>query len=119
LPASDAGIYAVVDAELYPVDREPISGGTVVIRDGRIAAIGQNVEIPENAQVIKATGLHVYPGLFDPGTTLGLTEIGRVNETNDYSESGDLQPDLRAGVAINPDSELFPVARSWSDRQAV
>jgi imidazolonepropionase-like amidohydrolase len=50
--------------------------------------------------------------LIDAGTTLGLVEIGKVRETHDYAEGGPFQPDLRAGVAINPDSELIPVARA-------
>ncbi|MFG0332512.1 MAG: amidohydrolase family protein, partial [Maioricimonas sp. JB049] len=48
----------------------------------------------------------------DAGTTLGVIEIGRVRETRDFEELGVIQPDLRAGIAINVDSELIPVARA-------
>ena len=112
LNKSANGVYAIVGADLYPVDAGPIPQGKLVIRDGLIEAIGKDIEVPDDAQVIRADGLRVYPGLIDSGTTLGLTEVGRVDATTDFSESGGLQPDLRAGVAINPDSELFPVARA-------
>jgi imidazolonepropionase-like amidohydrolase len=50
--------------------------------------------------------------MIDAGTVLGLTELGSARETNDFSEGGDFQPDLRASIAINPDSELIPVTRA-------
>lgn len=94
----------------------PITGpefvGTVVVRDGKIAAAGPNVEAPAGARVIDATGLHVYPGLFDAGSTLGLTEIGAVDVTNDYRELGDFTPHLQARTAVHPASEHIPVARA-------
>ena len=96
---------------LHPVSG-PDMAGTLVIHDGKIAALGPGVTPPDAARVIDVSGLHVYPGLIDAGTTLGLAEIKKVRETLDFGEGGDLQPDLRAGVAINPDSELFPVARA-------
>src|SRR5688500_15620398 len=61
---------------------------------------------------IDATGLHLYPGMSDAATVLGLTELGSARETQDFAEGGDFQPDLRAGVGINPDSELIPVTRA-------
>src|SRR5207302_6165499 len=77
-----------------------------------IVGVGGSVEVPAGTKTIDAAGLHVYPGLSDAGTVLGLIEIGRVRETHDYQEAGLFQPDLRAGVAINPDSELIPVTRA-------
>lgn len=112
LAESPSGRYAIVGATLHPVDGPDIPEGTLLIDGGTIAAIGPQVEIPSDAQLIEAHGLHVWPGLIESGTTLGLTEIGRVRETQDFSEGGDFQPDIRAGVALNPDSELIPVARA-------
>lgn len=97
---------------LHPVDADVIKNGTLLCEGGRITALGTQVKIPKDWPVIDVRGLHVYPGLIDAGTTVGLTEIGKVVETHDYAESGPFQPDLRAGVAINPDSELIPVARA-------
>jgi imidazolonepropionase-like amidohydrolase len=77
-----------------------------------ISYVGAATAIPEGAKRIDATGLHVYPGMIDAGSVLGLIEIGKVRETHDYQEGGQFQPDLRTGVALNPDSELIPVSRS-------
>ncbi len=112
LSLSPNGRYAIVNATVHPVDRPTWKRATVVIDGGRIAAVGPKVPVPDDAKVIDATGLHVYPGLIDAGTTLGLTEIGKVAETHDYAEIGLFHPDLRAGVAVNPDSELVAVARA-------
>lgn len=112
LSLSDDGRYAITGARLYPVDAEIIEKGTLIVEDGRITAIGEDVDVPTGVRVIDGAGLHVTPGLIDAGTTLGLVEIRKVVETHDYDEGGLLQPDLRAGVAVNPDSELFPVARA-------
>ena len=60
--------------------------GTVVIRDGLIMSVGPNVAVPSDAEVVDATGKHVYPGLFDAITGLGLTEVGAVDVTNDARE---------------------------------
>ncbi len=62
--------------------------------------------------VVNGKGLHLYPGMIDAGTVLGLTELGSIKETVDYADSGDFQPDLRASTGINPDSELIPVTRA-------
>ncbi len=113
LPEADdgTGTYAMVGGTLHPVSGPPTTG-TLVIGNGRIIGLGPGTTPPPAAHRIDISGLHVYPGLIDAGTTLGLAEIKKVRETLDFSEGGGLQPDLRAGVAINPDSELFPVARA-------
>src|SRR5690606_33690102 len=94
----------------------PVSGpaftGNVVIQGGRIAAVGADANAPAGARVIDATGLHVYPGLFDAGTQLGLTEIDAVDVTNDFNELGDFTPPLPARTAAHPASEHIPVARA-------
>ncbi len=112
LTLSAARRYAIVNVAIHPVEGAEVERGTIVIEGDRITAVGANVEIPREARVIDADGLHAYPGLIDSGTVLGLTEIGKVQETHDFQETGLFQPDLRAGVALNPDSELIPVARA-------
>jgi imidazolonepropionase-like amidohydrolase len=62
--------------------------------------------------VIRLEGKHVYPGLFDAGTNLGLVEINSVRATIDVQETGQLNPNVRAIVAVNPDSEIIPVTRA-------
>jgi imidazolonepropionase-like amidohydrolase len=112
LTISANGKYAIVGATLHLVDGDDVLDGTLVIDAGKIVAVGADVKPPHDAKIIDGSGLHVSPGLIDAGTTLGLVEIGKVRETHDYAEGGNFQPDLRAGVAINPDSELLPVARA-------
>ncbi len=87
------------------------SPGQVLIQDGKIAAIGAKVEAPD-AQVIDLSGQHLYPGLIAASTLLGLTEIGAIRATHDFAEVGQFTPDVQSWIAINPDSELIPVARA-------
>ena len=112
LDAAKATKYAITGATVHPIDAEDIPNGVVIVENGKIAAVGTNLPIPEGTPVLKADGLHVYPGLIDAGTSVGLIEISKVRETSDLSETGQFQADLRAGIAVNPDSELIPVARA-------
>ncbi len=108
---SEQGIFAIRNAKIVTVSGATIERGTVLIKDGKIAAVGANVSIPGNAKVIDAQGLSVYPGLIDSNTTLGLVEVGRVNATVDTTELGDFKANMKALTAVNPHSELIPVAR--------
>ena len=119
LEPARGGTFALAGATLHTCDDAlgdagVIENGVIVVRDGAIETVGKvgEVELPDGVPVLNVTGLTITPGLFDSGTELGLTEIGKVSETQDYRESGDLQPDLRAGIALNRDSELLPVARA-------
>ncbi len=107
-----AQTIAIRGGTVHTLAGPDIEGGTVVIENGLISAVGTNVEVPPSAQVIDAGGLHVYPGLFDAMSRLGLTEVGAVDVTNDYMELGDYNPHLLATTAVHPASELIPVARS-------
>ncbi len=110
LSAANAGTFAIVGATIHPIDGDAIPNGTLLVIDGKIHSIGQLP--PDDATILRADGLHLYPGMVDAGTTVGLIEIGKVRETSDLSEIGQFQADLRAGIAVNPDSELIPVARA-------
>lgn len=104
--------YAITHAKIFTLAGAPIEDGTLVIRDGKVAAVGANVEVPPGAQVIDAKGLQVYPGLFDPITQMGLSEISAVNATVDTSETGAFNPDVVAATAVSPSSEHIPVTRA-------
>jgi imidazolonepropionase-like amidohydrolase len=104
--------YALTHAKIFTLAGTPIEDGTLVIRDGKIAAVGATVEIPQGAQVIDAKGLQIYPGLFDPITQMGLSEIGAVSASVDTSETGAYNPDVVAATAISPSSEHIPVTRA-------
>jgi imidazolonepropionase-like amidohydrolase len=105
-------IYAITHAKIFTLAGSPIEDGTLVIRDGKIAAVGPGVEVPAGAQVIDAKGLQVYPGLFDAVTQMGLSEIGAVSATVDTSETGSYNPDVVAATAVSPSSEHIPVTRA-------
>ncbi|MGB2868651.1 MAG: amidohydrolase family protein [Bacteroidota bacterium] len=103
---------ALVGGTIHTVSGETIQGGTIVFDKGRITVIGTNVTIPTDAEKISVAGKHVYPGLINASTTLGLTEIASVRGSIDETETGTINPNARAEVAVNPESELIPVARS-------
>jgi len=105
------GTFAITNARIVPVSGDVIESGTVVIRADTIAAIGANVAVPDDAEVIDATGHSVYPGMIDGGTRLGLVEVGSLSETRDYSEIGDVTPQMKALTAVNPNSVSIPVTR--------
>ena len=105
-------VYAIKGAKIYTLSGAPIENGTVILRDGKIAAVGANIDVPTGAQVIDATGLEVYPGLFDPITQLGLNEVSAVSATVDISELGDYNPEIVAATAVNPASTHIPVTRA-------
>jgi len=104
--------YAIKGGKVFTLAGPAIENGTVLIRDGKIAAVGAGVAIPADAQVIDATGLEVYPGMFDPITQIGLNEVSAVSATLDLSELGDYNPELVAATAVNPASAHIPVTRA-------
>jgi imidazolonepropionase-like amidohydrolase len=105
------GPVALVGATIHPVGGPAIEG-TIVFDGGKITAIGVDAAVPEGAEKIDVAGKHVYPALFDALTDMGLVEINSVRATDDFQETGQVNPNVRAVVAVNPDSELIPVARS-------
>lgn len=109
---SPTGVYLLKGATLHTVSGAAQPNDSLLIVDGQIKEVGANVAPPPGAGIVDAAGLHVYPGMIDAGTILGLTEIGSAQETQDFAEGGDFQPDLRASIGINPDSELIPVTRA-------
>ena len=110
--AQEGGTFAVQGAMIHTVADGVIENGTIVLRDGRIIAVGRDVEIPADAEIIDGEGKHVFPGMIDAFSSLGLTEVGAVAVTNDASELGRWNPHLNAHTAIHPASEHIPVARA-------
>ncbi len=103
---------AIVGATIHPVTGPNIEAGTIVFDNGKIVALGANVQIPAGAEIVDAKGKHVYPGLISSDTYIGLTEIGAVRASNDRNETGRINPNVKAEVAFNPESELIPVTRA-------
>lgn len=99
-------------ADFYTVSHGVIAGGELLIQNGKIAALGAHVDAPADVQRVDLKGKRVYPGYIAANSTLGLTEVEAVRATNDMAEVGAINPNVRAEVAVNADSELFPVARA-------
>ena len=75
-------VYAITNANIVTVSGNPISGGTIVVRDGLIESVGTNVKIPADAKVFDAKGLTVYPGFIDTYTDLGIQKRTRRKSIN-------------------------------------
>lgn len=106
------GVFAIRNARIVTVSGADIENGTVVIRDGKIEAVGTNVNVPAGAQSIDGRGLSVYPGMIDAGTNMGLVEVPQgANGTVDTAEVGDLNPNAKAITAVNPHSAHIAVTR--------
>ena len=98
--------------KLLTITHGVIENGTIVLEGGKIAAVGANVEVPANAQVVDDTGMTIYPGLIDSETHLGLTEISAEQMTNDLVEMSDeIMPHMHTSEAFHAESTLIPVAR--------
>jgi len=110
--ASTPGAYAIVGGRVHTLEGPVLGRGSVLVRDGRITAVGADLAVPPDAEVIDAAGLEVSPGFFDALDTLGLQEIGAVKATVDTTDLGECNPQLRAATAVHPESELIPIARA-------
>jgi imidazolonepropionase-like amidohydrolase len=99
------------NVDVYPVTGAPMKAVSVLIQDGKISDIGSKIVPLKGVRVVEGKGLRVYPGMLDSGTELGLSEISAVRESVDTGELGEFMPQLRALVAVNPESEHFPVVR--------
>ncbi|MGE5245284.1 MAG: amidohydrolase family protein [Betaproteobacteria bacterium] len=107
------GAVALKGGRLLTITHGAIDNGTLVIENGRIAAVGgPGTAIPAGARVIDVTGMTVYPGLIDAETHLGLTEISAVPMSGDLVEPSDeIMPHMHTYDAFHAESELIPVAR--------
>ncbi|MDX1925410.1 MAG: amidohydrolase family protein [Pirellulaceae bacterium] len=103
---------AIVGATIHTIAGRDIENGTIIFVGGKITAVGKGVEIPADAEVIRAEGKHVYPSLIDANSDIGLVEVNSIRATIDSRETGNINPNVRAVAAFNPDSELIPVNRA-------
>lgn len=108
--AKSAGSLAIVNANIYPISGPAIPRGTILLRDGKIEALGTNVKIPSGTRRIDAAGGQVYPGWIDAKSSVGLTEPGP-RGYQDNAEMLDYNPQLRTIVAYHNDSDNIPPAR--------
>ena len=110
--AKQKGPIALVGGTIHTVSGDAIEGGTIVFENGKITAVGKNVAIPDGAEQLSAEGKHVYPGLFESHSQMGLTELSAVRATVDTSETGDVNPNAKAVNSVNPENMIIPVTRA-------
>src|SRR5690349_5301129 len=89
--SNKALVKAIVGGYVVPVDGEPIDGGTVLIENGKIVAVGTDadVDVPDDAELIDAAGTWVLPGFIDAHAHLGVHEDGEGWSGNDTNEMTD------------------------------
>jgi imidazolonepropionase-like amidohydrolase len=109
--APPGGSLAIRNARIVTVDGPILEHGTLVVRNGRIEAMGDDIRIPGGIPIIEGAGLSVYPGFINAVGTLGLTEIETVDVTQDFGERGPMKAHLRAKDAYNTHSAWVGVAR--------
>lgn len=104
------GKFLLQNATVHTITKGVLSGASVLVENGKIVQVGSNVSA-DGAEVIDCSGMVIYPGMIDSGTTLGLAEVSSVAETVDYQEIGNVTPNMQALTAVNPNSEAIPVTR--------
>jgi imidazolonepropionase-like amidohydrolase len=107
-----AETFILTNARIVPVSAPVIERGSIVVQDGKIAAVGAQIKPPAGARKIDATGLTVYPGVIDGFTSLGIKEISSVKGSLDTTEIGAYNPQGQAWLAVNPHSEMIRTARA-------
>ncbi|CAN5123591.1 amidohydrolase family protein [soil metagenome] len=120
-PAARPEVLAITGARAVTMTADaPLEAATIVIREGRIAAIGQDVEPPRGAIGIDARGRFVTPGLMNSATQLGLVEVSSAADTvDDEIGAGTLGAAFDVQYGLNPNSTLVPIARADGLTRAV
>ena len=97
-----------------------IERGVVIIRDGRIAAVGSDVQVPAGAEVIDARGGVIAPGFVAVDSGLGGVEVSALGDTNDLRQaSNSLSAAFDVSWGLDPDSFTLPVARLGGITRAI
>ena len=111
LLTAQAASVLLKDGWIFTASGPVLTNASVLIRDGRIQKVGSGLTDKADT-VVELGGQRVFPGLIAPTTVLGLLEIDALRATRDTTEVGEYSADVSAWIAVNPDSELIPVARA-------
>ena len=113
-PSGLAKRTLLTNAVVHTVSGPTHTPGFVLLDGDTIKAVGPAEKMPQFKKVdtINLKGQHIFPGIIATTTALGLMEIAAVRATVDTSEVGTYTPEVKSWLAINPDSELIPVARA-------
>ncbi len=109
--APTGGTFAIVGATIHTVSNGDIANGTIVFSKGKITALGPKVSTA-GATIINGAGKHVYPGMIQPISVIGISEVSAVAATLDEAETGVFNPNATPYLTVNADSELLAVART-------
>ncbi len=104
--------FLLRNVTVHPVSGPDIANVSVLVKDGKIAGIGPKLAAEKGIKIVDGKGGHLWPGMINSATELGLQEISAVRETVDTGELGTFNPQLRALIAVNPESEFIPVTRA-------
>ena len=104
------GTFLLQNATIHTITNGVMEGDVLIV-DSKITQLGQGLS-SENATIIDCTGKHIYPGLIDSGTRLGLAEVESISLTQDFNELGSFVPHMQALTAVNPNSVNIPVTRT-------
>lgn len=119
-PLAHAQSVAIANAKVYTMTGPALERATVLIRDGKIAAVGEGIAIPAGVRVIDAAGKVVTPGFLDSFTHLGIVEVEAIAETADQSTSDDrITAAFNVADGLNPFSTLIPITRVEGITRAV
>lgn len=106
-------MIAIKGGRIITITQGTIEGGVILVDNGKIVAIGQDVTIPEGAEVIDATGKTVTPGLIDAHSHISLFGEPQVPATADGNEmTNPITPQLRGSDALNPFDPAIPIVRA-------
>ncbi|MBK7011068.1 MAG: amidohydrolase family protein [Saprospiraceae bacterium] len=108
---SEAGPFLLRNATIHTITSGDFTGD-LYIKDDKIVQLGVNLRPDGKYTTIDCSGKHIYPGMIDAGTQLGLSEIESISVTNDFNEVGDLVPQMQALTAVNPNAVTIPVTRT-------
>lgn len=97
---------------LHTVSTDIFEGYDILFSKGKIVRIEKNIMASPETDVYDVFGKHIVPGYIAPITRIGLVEIGLVKQTRDFAERGSFNPNVKANVSYNPDSDLIPITRS-------
>jgi imidazolonepropionase-like amidohydrolase len=112
LSAAESNSVLIRNVTVHPVTGPNLENGSVLVVDGKIEEVGRKVAPRSGVRVIDGKGMHLYPGMINAATNVGLAEIEAVHDTVDLNEIGEFNPQLRAEIAFNPSSEHVPVVRA-------
>ena len=105
-PHSTSGTYVIQHARIVTVSGPTLPDASIVVRNGKITSVGTTVAVPPGATVIDGRGLNVYPGLFDPDSSVGM------RASHPETLFGPFTPQLNASISFIFDGEDIPLTRA-------